>query len=82
MDVLALDAEGNSCVVRVARIDGPVAYVRPDWSTWRDGPVTAVQAMVRDFEDVEAVVAGNGHGTASPASGTNLVLAPPLAEAA
>ncbi|MBV8987447.1 MAG: hypothetical protein JO372_02695 [Solirubrobacterales bacterium] len=78
MDLLAFDAEGNSCTVTVVRVDGPIAYVLPDWSTWRDGPVTAVQAMVRDFEDVDAVVAGNGHGSPSPASGTNLVPEPAL----
>lgn len=78
MDLLAFDAEGNSCMVRVVRVDGPIAYVRADWSTWRDGPVTTVQAMVRDFEDVEAVVAGNGHRDPSPANGTNLVPVPAL----
>lgn len=82
IELLAFDAEGNSCTVRVVRVDGPIAYMRPEWSTWRDGPVTAVQAMVRDFDDVEAVVAENGHGTTSRATGTNLVPVPTLVGAA
>jgi hypothetical protein len=82
MDLFALDAEGNTCTVHVVRVDGPIAYMRPDRNTWRGGPVTAVQAMIRDFEDVEAVVDANGDGTPSPATGTNLVPDPALVGAA
>jgi hypothetical protein len=82
MNLLAFDAEGNSCTVGVVQVDGPIAYLRPEWDTWRDGPVTAVQAMLRDFEDVEAVIAPNGHDIPSPARGTNLVPVPTLVGAA
>ena len=29
--LVASDGEGNRCVVRVARIDGPNVYLAPDW---------------------------------------------------
>jgi hypothetical protein len=77
-ELLAIDAEGNSCTVRVVRVEGPIAYLRPDWTTWQDGSATTVKTMVTEFEDVEAVVVGNGHGTPSRASGTNLVPVPAL----
>lgn len=28
------DSDGNRCEGRVERIDGALAYVRPDWETW------------------------------------------------
>lgn len=79
VDLLAVDGDGNTCTVRVIRINGPIAYMRADFNTWQDGPVTTVHAMVDDYRDVDAVNAGNGHGTVSSANGTNLVPEPVLA---
>lgn len=73
MDVLGVDEDGNTCTMQVVGVKGQTVYLRPDWDTWQDGPVTAVHAMIGDFEDVEAVVAGNGDVTPAPASGTNLL---------
>jgi hypothetical protein len=71
MTLLADDYEGHQCVVRVERVDGPIAYLAPDWDTWTVLQTTT-QGMLRGFEDVPGQVAGNGHAHGQTIS-TNLV---------
>jgi hypothetical protein len=74
MDLVAVDAEGNSCAVEVVRVDGPIVYVRPDWDTWEDAPMTTVQTMVGGFHGYDAEVADvDGAAEPSSANGTNLL---------
>lgn len=78
MDLIAGDDEGHECRVRVARIDGPLAYLVPDWESWTLVPVpptTTIAAMVGAFEDIAAEVGGNGSSVRSQQS-TNLVPSP------
>jgi hypothetical protein len=74
MKLVAVDAEGNSCRVEVVRVDGPIVYLRPEWETWEDAPVTTVRTMVGGFQGYDAQVAEfDGDVEPSSASGTNLV---------
>ncbi|HEY1515535.1 MAG TPA: hypothetical protein VGF91_03875 [Solirubrobacteraceae bacterium] len=74
MDLLGIDGDGNMCVVRVVEIKGQTVYLRPDWNSWQDGPVTAVKAMVGRYQDLDAVVPdANGDAEPSSANGTNLI---------
>lgn len=74
MELLGIDGDGNTCVVRVVEIKGQTVYLRPDWDTWQDGPVTAVKAMVGGYQDFDAVVPDtNGDAEPSSADGTNLI---------
>lgn len=34
MELIAIDEEGHECRVRVERIEGPIAYLVPDWRSW------------------------------------------------
>jgi hypothetical protein len=74
MELVAVDAEGNSCTVEVVRVEGPIVYLRPEWETWEDAPVTTVQTMVGGFQGYDAEVAKvDGNAEPSSANGTNLV---------
>lgn len=80
MDLLGIDGDGNMCVMRVVRIKGQTVYLRPDWDTWQDGPVTAVKAMVGGYQALDAIVPdANGDAEPSSADGTNLIREPALA---
>jgi hypothetical protein len=74
MNLLGIDGDGNTCVVRVVEIKGQTVYVQPDWDSWQDGPLTAVNAMVGGYRDLDAVVPeAKGDPEPSSASGTNLI---------
>jgi hypothetical protein len=76
MELIARDGEGHECRVRVEQIEGPIAYLRPDWDTWAIVPVdawTTVDGMIDEFRDIPASVPGNGHSPTASERSTNLV---------
>jgi len=76
LDLIARDGEGHECRVRVEQIEGPIAYLRPDWASWAVVPMdawTTIDGMLGEFRDVPTLVAGNGHPPVVSERTANLV---------
>lgn len=70
--VLTLDHEGNRCEGDVERVENGLAYIRPDWDTWRPAQVTPA-GMTIPLPAKHAVI-GTFRRAARSSAGTTTIL--------